>query len=252
LKNETSYNRNVNIKLHIHFLLALKLHNWHLLTYIYVDVYFADDYPWLRVDVASSCRFYVYIFEIEVTIPAKKNQGKSNESEQLLRRGYLSWSTLYQATADLLLTGTSQWHRAQEAWCTRRKGRQTFPWSCDIERKWNQVGTLRTTFQDPPRIRKTATFIVIDLFVSYSVMCPKTCRFYACLYVTINVYFYISTLILHVMSSQFCLCWFIFVAFITHLHTCIYRRTHTRTHSGLARTRSGEKQTEEPGGKEQR
>ena len=44
----------------------------------------------------------------------------------------------------------------------------------------------------------------------------------------------IIIMILHVTSSQFCLCLLIPVIFITHLHTHIYRHTHTSTHVWLA------------------
>jgi len=51
LKNKTSYYIHIKIKLQIYALLALKSHIWHVLNYIYVDLYFSD----VRVNKAFVC-----------------------------------------------------------------------------------------------------------------------------------------------------------------------------------------------------
>jgi len=68
-----------------------------------------------------------------------------------------------------------------------------------VERLWTQDGKLGITIQEPPRVRKTERFIVIYLFVLYYVTCQKSCHSTS-LWTSVAV----STLILHVTSSQFC------------------------------------------------
>jgi len=43
LKNKASYYKHIKIKLHMHILLVLKSHIWHVLNYIYIDLKFPDD-----------------------------------------------------------------------------------------------------------------------------------------------------------------------------------------------------------------
>jgi len=50
-----------------------------------------------------------------------------------------------------------------------------------VERYWTQDVELGITIQDPPRVRKTDTFIVVYLFVLYSVTCQTIRYFTACL-----------------------------------------------------------------------
>jgi len=63
-------------------------------------------------------------------------------------------------------------------------------------------------------------------------------------YVSINIYLYISTLMLSAMSSQSQVCLHLLMGIITHLYTCIYRHTvtHINTHVWLLRGRNGENQ----------
>ena len=68
--------------------------------------------------------------------------------------------------------------------------------------------------------------------------------YFLCIYV-LRIYFYISTFILHVTSSQFCLHLFIFATSIIYVHMHIYTRTHTRTHVWLALTRRTASQVQE-------
>jgi len=72
--------------------------------------------------------------------------------------------------------------------------------------------------------------------------------YFLCIYV-LRIYFYISTFILHVTSSQFCLHLFIFATSIIYVHMHIYTRTHTsthtRTHVWLAHTRRTASQAQE-------
>ena len=104
---------------------------------------------------------------------------------------------------------------------------------------------LGITIQDLPRVRKTDTFIVLYLFVLYSVKYLKTFHFAACfmsLWTSISV----STLILHVTSSRFCLYLLILITLITHFHTHIQRHTHTSTHVWSAHKGNGDNQAQEP------
>jgi len=103
-------------------------------------------------------------------------------------------------------------------------------------------------------------FVYVSLCLLLCV-CVCVCRVYIYAYCDLTVQstqrvavccidFYISTLIMHLTSSRFCIHLLIFVTFSTHLHTRIYRYrgTHTSTHVRLAhrRTRrSGENQAQE-------
>jgi len=94
----------------------------------------------------------------------------------------------------------------------------------------------------PPRVRKTDTLIVFDLFVLHSVMCLKTCHFTACftsLWTSISV-FYVNT------ARDVVTGLLIFAKFLLlylRIFTCTHRGKHTQTHMyhqqtrGLATTR---------------
>ena len=96
--------------------------------------------------------------------------------------------------------------------------------------------------KNPPRVRKTDTFIVFYLFVLHSVTCLKTCHFGACftmLWTSISV-FHVKTArdvvtILLIFAKH--------LSLYLHIFTCTSRGTHTQAHMcnqhtrGMATTR---------------
>jgi len=81
------------------------------------------------------------------------------------------------------------------------------------------------TIQDPPRVQKTDTLLNFTNLYLNLVTCLKSDLFPACFQVTMNIHFYIFTLILYVTLSQFCLHLLIFVTFITYVKSSDYRST---------------------------
>jgi len=61
LKSKLSYYIHIKIKLLIYVLLALKSHIWHVLNYIYVDLYFSDEFDTYVVCTA--------VFGMHVVVP---------------------------------------------------------------------------------------------------------------------------------------------------------------------------------------
>jgi len=97
------------------------------------------------------------------------------------------------------------------------------------------------------RVRKTETFIVFYLFV----LCLKTWYFTA-IFMSQWTSISVSTSILHVMPSRFCLYVLIFITLITHYHMHIQRQTHTSTNVWSTPKRNGDNQVQEPGWEERK
>ena len=100
---------------------------------------------------------------------------------------------------------------------------------------------LGITIQDPPTDNNTE-LLYFTYLCFHSITCLKNCRFTACLYVTMNIYLYLSTLILHVTSSQSAyICWSLSLSLHIYTHTCT--GTHTQAYmyywrtGGFSRTR---------------
>jgi len=95
-----------------------------------------------------------------------------------------------------------------------------------VERWWIQDGKLGITTQDPPRVRKTDTFIVFYLFVLHSVTCLKTCHFTACftwLWTSISVFYCTSRFRLYLLNIYH------FTYTFSHSHTEAHTHKHTCT-----------------------
>ena len=118
-----------------------------------------------------------------------------------------------------------------------------------VERWWTQDGKLRITTQDPPRVRKTDTFIVFLLIHIILYHVSKNLLIRCLFYVTIKMYFYsFSMSTLHV---TFVTVVFIFAKYLSlylhifHMHT--HRHIHTRPHVQSAHKRNNDSRAQGPG-----
>ena len=83
----------------------------------------------------------------------------------------------------------------------------------------------------PPRVRKTDTFVVFDLFVLHSVTCLRSCNFTVCL---TSLSIFISVFRVYVNTARDVVRVTVLLVFATylslylHIFTCTYRGTHTQ------------------------